>query len=198
MELDPDVLDYDLTNITGWGRYDVVGYEGAEQAEVEGLGIAMHEKTHGPPFLRPILDMRGTEFGEILLTAGGRLTLFDVAGSNSEWRIDATYGQQTQASTELFMWLGNRGFFFAPRGYLGQEKRFGYDEGEQVAEYELDRFGGGGDLGYMFGPRSQLRFGADIEYQRSRLKVGDPRLPNVNGTAGAVTASWSFGLASGR
>jgi len=190
--LDVDSLDFDLTNITGWGRYSVVGYEGEERDNAEGLGIGLHEETHGPPFLRPILDLRGSEFGEVLLTFGARLTFFDVAGSNSEWRIDATYGQATQASTELFVRLGNQGFFAAPRGHVGQEELFFYDSGEAVAEYEVNLAGAGGDLGYLFGPRSQLRFGVDIEHQRTKLKVGDPRLPNLEGISGAVAAQWTF------
>jgi len=192
VELDPDSLDFDLTTITGWGRYNVVGYEGTELSGADGLEIDMHEKTHGPPFLRPIFDLRGSEFGEALLTFGGRLTFFDVAGRNSEWRIDATYGQATQASTELFVRLGHRGFFAAPRGYLGQEKLFGYEDGESLAEYKVDRAGGGGDIGYLFGPRSQLRFGINLEHQRTKLKVGDPRLPSVEGTEGTVGAQWTF------
>ena len=190
--LDPDSLDFDLTNITGWGRYNVVGYEGAERNDAEGLEIGLHETTHGPPFLRPILDLRGSEFGEVLLTFGGRLTFFDVAGSNSEWRIDATYGQATQASTELFVRLGDQGLFAAPRGHVGQETLFGYDSGEAVAEYEVDRIGGGGDIGYLFGQRSQLRFGVDVEHQHTKLKVGDRRLPELEGMVGTVIAQWSF------
>ena len=190
--LDVDDLDFDLTNITGWGRYNVAGYEGRERADTEGLGVDLHEKTHGPPFLLPILDLRGSEFGEVLLTFGGRITFFDVAGSNSEWRIDATYGQSTQASTELFVRLGRQGFFAAPRGMASQEKRFVYKNGESVVEYRVDRLGGGGDIGYLFGPRSQLRFGVDVEHQRTKLEVGDPRLPKLEGMAGTVSAQWTF------
>jgi len=43
--LDVDDLDFDLTNITGWGRYNVAGYEGRERADTEGLGVDLHEKT---------------------------------------------------------------------------------------------------------------------------------------------------------
>jgi NTE family protein len=199
VELDPDSLDYDLTNITGWGRYNVVGYEGKEragtegkEAEVEGLEIDMHETTHGPPFLRPIVDLSGSEFGEVQFTFGGRLTFFDVAGSNSEWRIDATYGRDTHASTELFLLLSGRGFFAAPRGSVGQETVYAYEEGESVAEYEVDVAAAGGDVGYLFGPRSQLRFGVAVENQRAKLKVGDPRLPELKGMEGSLTGQWSF------
>ncbi len=192
VELDPNSLDFDLTNITGWGRYNVVGYEGIEREDAEGLEIDMHETTHGPPFLRPILNLRGSEFGDVQLTFGGRLTFFDLAGSNSEWRIDATYGQQTQVSTELFVRLGHKGFFVAPRGWLGQERVFGYDDGEAVGEYQVSRTGGGGDVGYLFGPRSQLRLGVDIEFQKTNLKVGDPRLPKIEGMVGTVVGQWSF------
>jgi NTE family protein len=192
VELDPDRLDYDLTNITGWGRYNVVGYEGRKTPDAEGLGIDLHETTHGPPFLRPIIDLRGSEFGELQATFGGRVTFFDVAGSNSEWRIDATYGGTTRASTELFLRLGKRGFFVTPYGSIGEEAVFGYDQGESVAEYRVDRAGAGGDVGYLFGPRSQLRFGVNVERQHTKLKVGNPRLPELEGLEGTLVGQWSF------
>jgi NTE family protein len=190
--LDPDHLDFDLTNITGWGRYDVVGYDGRERAGRGGLGIDVHEKTHGPPFLRPILDLRGSEFSEALISFGGRFTFFDLAGTNSEWRTDATYGQTTQVFTELFVPVGHAGFFVAPRAVAGLTTQFLYDAGEAVAEYEIGRAGGGGDIGYLFGPRSQLRLGFDFEYQSAEVKVGEPFLGTVEGTAGSVGAQWLF------
>ncbi len=190
--LDPDGLDFDLTSITGWGRYDVVGYGSGQREGTEGLDIDVHEKTNGPPFMRTLLDMRGSEFREALVTFGARFTFFDLAGSNSEWRIDASYGETTMASTQLFMRLGRQGFFVAPRAIALEQRRYEYVDGERVAEYTLDRMGGGGDVGYVFGPRSELRVGADLEYQRSRPKIGDPSLPTVEGTAGTVSGQWIF------
>ena len=191
-DLDPDELDFDLTKISGWGRYNVVGYEGREDADVDGLGIDIHEKTHGPPFLRPILDLRGSEFGEALLTFGGRFTFYDVAGTNSEWRLDATYGQTTQAFTELFVRVGHRGFFVAPRAIAGLTTDFIFEDGDAVAEYDTSRVGAGGDIGYLFGPRSQVRLGFDMEYQDAEIKVGPPLFDAVKGTAGSVNARWQF------
>jgi len=191
-ELDADRLDRDLTNITGWGRYDVAGYTGAERDGMEGLDIGVTQKTYGPPFVRPILDLRGGEFGEALITFGGRFTFFDVAGDNSEWRTDATYGQKTQVFSELFIPLGAGGWFVAPRGVAGLNKELVYFEGEAVAEFEVGRGGGGADIGYLFGPRSQLRFGFDVQYQTAETKVGEPLIESLEGGAGAVRALWSF------
>ena len=190
--LEPDLLDYDLTNITGWGRYNVAGYRGRQQNGSEGLGIGLQEKTHGPPFVRPIFSLSGSEFREALLTFGARLIVFDAAGTNSEWRLDATYGQTTQVATDLFVPLGSGGFFVDPRAIARRETLFEYAEGEKVAELELDRLGGGGDIGYLFGPRSELRFGVNVEHQRAKIKVGDPLIPNREGMAGNLGGRWSF------
>ena len=192
IELDPDHLDDDLTRVAGWGRYNVVGYEQRFRDQTVGLGIDVHAKTYGPPFVRPIVDMRGSEFGEALIAFGGRFTFYDVAGANSEWRTDATYGQTTEVATELFVALGHEGFFLAPRAIAGQQTQFLYEGGDAVAQYEVERIGGGGDVGYLFGPRSQLRFGVDLEFQRAGVKVGDPLLEKVEGMAGSVRAEWLF------
>jgi len=188
--LDPDHLDYDLTNVVGWGRYDVVGYWGTTSEGKVGLGVDMQAKTYGPPFVRPILELRGSEFGEAVLSFGGRFTFYDLAGVNSEWRTDLTYGQSTRAFTELFMPLGTGGFFVAPRAIVGEARHFFYDNGEAAAEYEVVRVGGGGDIGYGFGPRSQLRFGFDMEHQKATVKVGRLPVEPIEGASGTVRAEW--------
>jgi NTE family protein len=190
--LDPDHLDTELTDITGWGRYSVAGYRGAREGQREGLEIDVYEKTYGPPFIRPILDLRGAEFGEALITFGARFTFFDVAGTNSEWRLDATYGELTAASTELYVPIGHVGFFGAPRAIAGRESRRLFRDGQAVAEYEVDRVGVGADVGYTFGPRSEVRLGFDVEYQRADNEVGEPLVEKLDGVAGAVRAQWLF------
>jgi NTE family protein len=190
--LDADHLDGDLTDITGWGRYDVVGYQGLVRGGEEGLGIVLHEKTYGPPFLRPILDVRGGEFGEALVSFGGRMTFFDVAGANSELRLDATYGRETLAAAELFVPIGHEGLFIAPRVVAGLDEEFFYEGGESIAAFDVTRAGGGFDIGYLFGPRSQLRLGAEIERQSTEVTVGQPDFASIEGTAGAVRAQWAF------
>jgi NTE family protein len=190
--LDPDHLDNELTDITGWGRYGVAGYRGTQQDRRDGLAINVHEKTYGPPFIRPILDLRGAEFGEALITFGARFTFFDVAGTNSEWRVDATYGELTATATELYVPIGHVGFFAAPRAIAGRETQRLYREGQAVAEYQVDLLGVGADIGYTFGPRSELRFGFDLEYQRADAEVGEPLVDALEGVAGAVRARWLF------
>jgi len=190
--LDPDRLDEDLTDITGWGRYSVAAYENRIRGDRSGLGIEVHSKTYGPPFVRPILDLRGAEFGEALITFGARFTFFDLAGTNSELRVDATYGQRTEAATELFMPLGHRGFFAAPRAIAGREIQRVYADGEALSEYEVRRLGVGADVGYLFGPRSELRAGFAVEHQRARIEVGEPLFESLGGTMGSIHAGWLF------
>ncbi len=190
--LDPDALDVDLTNISGWGRYNVVGYGAGERDGQDGLEIDVHSKTFGPPFVRPILDIRGSEFGDALLTFGGRFTFYDVAGVNSEWRIDATYGQTTQARTELFVPLGHGGFFVAPRALAGLATERLYRDGDAVAEFDINRLGVGADVGYLFGPRAELRLGVDLAREEAEVSIGEPLAPKTEGSAGELRAGWSF------
>jgi len=190
--LDPDHIDTELTDITGWGRYSVAGYRGTREGQRDGLEIDVHEKTYGPPFIRPILDLRGAEFGEALITFGARFTFFDIAGTNSEWRVDATYGQLTAASTELYVPIGHVGFFGAPRAIAGRETQRLFRDGRAVAQYEVDRLGIGADIGYTFGPRSEMRLGVDFEYEVADTEVGQPLVEALDGFAGAVRARWLF------
>lgn len=189
---DPDHLDRDLTEITGWGRYDVVGYAAIRRDGAWGLEIQVQEKTYGPPFLRPILDLQGSEFGEAVITFGGRFTFLDIAGTNSEWRTDATYGQSTLVRSELYVPIGNAGFFVEPFAIAAEQRQVVYDDGEGVAEYEATRAGGGVAAGYLFGPRSELSLGVSLEWRSAETTVGVPLFEALEGAAGSVGVAWQF------
>lgn len=190
--LDAEHLHIELTRIAGWGRYDTVGYRGLTRTGEQGLGVTLRPKTHGPPFLLPIIDLRGSEFGEALVELGGRFTFFDVAGLNSELRLDASYGQRTGLFSDLYVPIGHQGLFVAARFGTGFTRQSIYVDDEAVASFEIGRAGGGFDVGYTFGPRSELRFGVEAEHQDAKIEVGQPLLDPLSGTAASVRARWAF------
>ena len=57
-----------------------------------------------------------------------------------------------------------------------------YADDEQTAEYSVSQFGGGADVGVAIGRVAEVRLGVDIDHVRGSREVGDPGLPDVNGT----------------
>lgn len=188
--LDLEQLDYDLTRITGRGRYEVAGYERRDADDGPGLAIRLVPKTYGPPFLRPIFNIVGTEFGEATVEIGARLTFWDIAGTGSEWRNDLLYGRTAGVRTELYVPVGVGGLFVAPRARVGETRSKLYGEGEATAEYETRVAGGGFDLGYIFSLGSELRVGVDYEHQEAVIAVGSREIDPLEGPAGSVHARW--------
>lgn len=157
--VDPRVLDDELTKITGMGRYDSAGYSFFHRGDLEGIRLSVHEKEHGPPFLKPAITLdagrgQGIDFG-----IGARLTFLDFGGPASEWRSDFSIGVLNRIATEYYYRIGGGKWFFAPRvGYEEQNYPL-YDGGKRIAEYVLRSGGGAADFGYAFGRFNEFRAG---------------------------------------
>lgn len=183
--LDVETVEEELTRLAGGGRYLSAGYA-ESPGNPEDLLINLDQKPHGPPFLRPLVGVNGWRLGDVNFTIGGRLTFYDVAGVDSEWRTDLAFGNRTLAATEFFQPLGAKGFFVAPRAFADREIQFLIEDADRVAEFNVTRLGGGLDLGYLLGRNGELRFGYEYGWEKGSIGIGDPRLPDVSGPASAV------------
>lgn len=181
---DPTAIESDLDRIVGLGRYASAMYDRRWHEDREGLGIEIRDKSYAPPFVRFSLDL-DNEDEDINLTAGSRITLMDVTGVGSEWRVDASLGSTSRLATELLQPLGGsgpmrRGAFMATRGLYARTSESLYGDGELLAIYSRHRVGAGFDLGWIFGRNTQLRAGYEAAHVRNLTRVGD-QLPRSSG-----------------
>ena len=125
----------------------------------------------------------------------------DVVNTGSELRTDFTVGSNQFAGAELFVpvgrthefvTLGGGRFFFMPRAYFSRDSVNGYADDELVAEYIVKETGGGLDVGFTSGRKTQLRFGYDVVDVRARRRIGDPVLPESAGTNRFATLRFNY------
>jgi len=190
-ELDLLRLETRLTRIIGEGRFDALDYEGFVQNGVPGVLIRAHEKTYGPPFLDLALNVSGSGVAAFDFSAGGRITFMDVRG-RGEWRNDILLGSSDLAATEFYQPIGESHFFVAPYAFFSKAARNAFVDERRVAVFHDERGGGGFDVGYNTGRRSELRVGYEIFNGDLAPLIGDAGLPTSHGDSGQVRLRYTF------
>jgi len=185
--LNPDKLDPALTQLTGSGRYDTLNYGMVERDGKPGLLIVVKEKDFAPPTLQPAFEVDGSEAGDIEFTLGTRLTLADVAGFRSEWRTDFLFGNTYGVSSELYRpFRAESHWFVAPHASASDATFRIYAKNDPLADYRIYRLNFGADLGYGFSRFSEVRVGYEVGHLSTRLRLGTPEIPAVDGRTGAA------------
>ncbi len=183
--LDTQKLDHVLTRLTGVGRYDTAGYRLTEEGGQPGLLVQVVEKNDAPPMVQTAFEVDGSQSGNLDFTAGTRFTFMDVAGFRSEWRSDLLLGNTYGIRTELYRpFAAESPWFFAPHADASDTTFQIYAKNDPLADYRIYRINIGGDVGYSFGRFSELRVGYEIGSLNTKLRLGTPQIPAVEGRVG--------------
>jgi NTE family protein len=188
--LDLQDLGTRLTRIAGRGQFDDLGYEGFVQNGVPGLRVTAHEKTYGPPFVDLAVNVEGSGVAAFDFSAGTRITFMDIAHRGGEWRNDFLLGSRNLAASEYYQPIGNSRFFAAPYVFASKFARNSFSGLTRVAIFGDERAGGGFDLGYDWGRRTEFRFGYELFAGKLSPLVGASGLPIANGSTGRVRARY--------
>jgi NTE family protein len=188
--LDLPKLDTQLTRIAGEGQFDWLGYEGFTQNGVPGLRITTHEKSYGPPFVDLAVNVDGSGVAAFDFSAGARVTFMDIAHRGGEWRNDLLFGSSNLAASEFYQPLWQSRFFVAPYAFASKYARNSFTGLTRVAVFGDERAGGGFDIGYDSGRRSEFRIGYEIFDGKLSPLIGDAGLPIVGGSTGEFRARY--------
>jgi NTE family protein len=183
-------LDTQLTRIAGEGQFDRLGYEGFTQNGVPGLRVTTHEKSYGPPFVDLAVNVDGSGVAAFDFAAGARVTFMDFADQGGEWRNDILFGSSNLAATEFYQPVAGSRFFVAPYAFASKVARNSFTGLTRVAVFGDERAGGGFDLGYNSGRRSEFRLGYENFSGRLSPLVGSQGLPIVSGDTGEFRARY--------
>jgi NTE family protein len=188
--LDLRSLDAQLTRIAGEGQFDRLGYEGFTQNGVPALRVTTHEKPYGPPFVDLAVNVNGSGVAAFDFSAGARAVFMDIAHHGGEWRNDLLFGSGNLAATEFYQPLALSHFFVAPYAFASKSSRNSFTGLARVAVFGDERAGGGFDIGYNSGRRSEFRIGYEIFTAKLSPLIGGAGLPNVSGSTGEFRARY--------
>jgi NTE family protein len=183
--LDSQKLDEVLTRLMGVGRYDSASYRLTRQNGQPGLLVQVVEKNYAPPMVQTAFEVDGSQSGNVDFTTGTRFTFMDVAGFRSEWRTDLLLGNTYGVQTELYRpFRAESRWFFAPHADASDTTFRIYAKNDPLADYRIYRINIGGDVGYSFGRFSELRVGYQVGSLNTKLRLGTPEIPSVQGRVG--------------
>ncbi len=188
--LDLPALETQLTRIAGQGEFDDLGYEGFTQNGVPALRVTAHEKTYGPPFVDLAVNVDGSGVAAFDFSAGARVTFMDILHRGGEWRNDLLFGSKDLAATEFYQPLGQTRFFVAPYAFVSKFARNSFSGLTRIAVFGDERAGGGFDIGYNPGRRSEARFGYELFDAKLTPLIGAAGLPIVHGSTGEFRARY--------
>ena len=188
--LDLHALETQLTHMAGNGQFDDLGYEGFVQNGVPALRVTARERTYGPPFVDFDVNVDGSGVAAFDFSAGARVTFMDVAHRGGEWRNDLLFGSSNLAATEFYQPIGLSHFFVAPYAFASKFARNSFNGLTRVAVFGDERAGGGFDISYDSGRRSEFRIGYEIFEGKLSPLIGAAGLPIVHGSTGEFRARY--------
>ena len=188
--LDLSKVDTQLTRIAGEGQFDRLGYEGFTQNGVPALRVTTHDKSYGPPFVDLAVNVNGSGVAAFDFSAGARVTFMDIAHRGGEWRNDLLFGSSNLAATEFYQPLGQSRFFVAPYAFASKFARNSFSGLTRVAVFGDESAGGGFDIGYDSGRRSEFRIGYEIFEGKLNPLIGSAGLPIVHGSTSEFRARY--------
>ncbi len=180
--LNPDVgkpvdnvnLENQFTRIAGTGRFATLGYSMTEKDGKPGLLVSVEEKSYSPPVVRPLIIIDGTNYNEVLFSAGARVTFLDFGTFGSELRNDIVVGSIYRFASEYYHpFTPSTRWFIAPQVALNTNKFYFYFDDHIDSQYRKRQFGGALDVGYTFGSVAEARLGYQAAYQRYSPVIGD-------------------------
>jgi NTE family protein len=114
----------------------------------------------------------------------------DIAHRGGEWRNDLLFGSSNLGATEFYQPLGQSRFFVAPYAFASKFARNSFSGLTRIAVFGDERAGGGFDIGYDSGRRSEFRIGYEIFEGKLNPLIGSAGLPIVHGSTGEFRARY--------
>jgi NTE family protein len=191
-----DNLEQQFTRIAGSGRFATLNYSMTEKDGKPGLLVSVQEKPYSPPIVRPLIIIDGTNYNEVLFSAGARITFLDFGSFGSELRNDIVVGSLYELNSEYYHpFSPTTHFFIAPQVALNTNKFYFYYDNHIDSQYRKRQLGGSLDVGYTFSNVGEVRLGYQAAYQRYSPVIGDTVIyPVQSGRIGITRLHYTLDL----
>ena len=191
-----DNLEQQFTRIAGSGRFATLNYSMTEKDNKPGLLVSVQEKPYSPPIVRPLIIIDGTNYNEVLFSAGARITFLDYGSFGSELRNDIVVGSLYELNSEYYHpFSPTTHFFIAPQVALNTNKFYFYYDNHIDSQYRKRQLGGALDVGYTFSNVGEVRLGYQAAYQRYSPVIGDTVIyPVQSGRIGVTRLHYTLDL----
>jgi NTE family protein len=191
--LDLSRLQTDMGTLYGLDYFEQVHYRVEHKGRDNTLVISARGKRSGTDYLRLGLNLSDDMRGDSAFNLGASYRINGINRLGAEWLTRAQIGDQQELYTEFYQPLdvGSR-YFVAP--YLRAEST-NVDsvlDNDPIAEYRLERYGFGLNVGRQIGNNGEIRLGVGEAWGEANVRIGERDLPKVSFTEGFYELKYSF------
>jgi NTE family protein len=191
--LDLGRLQTDMGTLYGLDYFEQVHYRVVHKGRDNTLVISARGKRSGTDYLRLGLNLSDDMRGDSAFNLGASYRINGINRLGAEWLTRAQIGDQQELYTEFYQPLdvGSR-YFVAP--YLRAESTNveSVMDNDPIAEYRLERYGFGLNVGRQIGNNGEIRFGVGEAWGEANVRIGERDLPKVSFTEGFYELKYSF------
>ncbi|MDH0647479.1 patatin-like phospholipase family protein [Pseudomonas sp. GD03858] len=191
--LDLDRLQTDMGTLYGLDYFDQVQYRVTHKGDEHTLVINARGRRGGTDYLRLGLNLSDDLRGDSAFNLGASYRVNGINRLGAEWLTRAQIGDEQELYSEFYQPLdvGSR-YFIAPYLALGSQNVEATLDNDPVAEYRLERYGFGLNVGRQIGTYGEVRLGVGKAWGNAEVRIGDQDLPKVSFNEGFYELKYSF------
>ncbi|PZW79276.1 NTE family protein [Pseudomonas sp. 2848] len=192
-QLDLGRLQTDMGTLYGLDYFDQVQYRVAHKGDEHTLVISARGRRGGTDYLRLGLNLSDDLRGDSAFNLGASYRVNGINRLGGEWLTRAQIGDDQELYSEFYQPLdvGSR-YFIAPYLALGSQNVEAILDNDPVAEYRLERYGFGLNVGRQIGTYGEVRLGVGKAWGNAEVRIGDQDLPKVSFNEGFYELKYSF------
>ncbi|MFJ4371594.1 patatin-like phospholipase family protein [Pseudomonas japonica] len=191
--LDLGRLQTDMGTLYGLDYFDRVQYRVVHKGKDHTLVINARGRTGGTDYLRLGLNLSDDMRGDSAFNLGASYRVNGINQLGAEWLTRAQIGDLQELYSEFYQPLdaGSR-YFIAPFLNLGSQNIEATLDNDPVAEYRLERYGFGLNVGRQIGTSGEVRLGVGQAWGKAEVRIGDQDLPKASFNEGFYELKYSF------
>ena len=191
--LDLGRLQRDMGTLYGLDYFDQVQYRVVHKGKERTLVISARAKRSGTDFLRLGLNLSDDMRGDSAFNLGASYRVNGLNRLGAEWLTRVQIGDKQELYSEFYQPLdvGSR-YFVAPYINAQSQNVESILDNDPIAEYRLERYGFGLNLGRQIGNSGEIRVGIGEAWGKADVRIGDHDLPSTSFNEGFYDIKYSF------
>ena len=191
--LDLGRLQRDMGTLYGLDYFDQVQYRVVHKGKERTLVISARAKRSGTDFLRLGINLSDDMRGDSAFNLGASYRVNGINRLGAEWLTRVQIGDKQELYSEFYQPLdvGSR-YFVAPYINAQSQNVESILDNDPIAEYRLERYGFGLNLGRQIGNSGEIRVGIGEAWGKADVRIGDHDLPSTSFNEGFYDIKYSF------
>ena len=191
--LDMAKLQRDMGTLYGLDYFERVQYRVVSRNDRNTLVIDAREKRTGTDYLRLGLNLSDDFNGDSVFNLGASFRKNGINRLGAEWLTRVQLGDRQELFSEFYQPLdvGSR-WFVAPNLRAEAWNLESVLDNDPIAEYRVQRYGYGFDIGRQIANNGELRFGIGQAWGDAEVRIGERDQPEFSFTEGYYELQYAF------